>query len=58
MNLEEKAANPIRELSNMSYILQIAPFEKRLNSDSLKKLISAKVEDFILTTDKHPKLLV
>ena len=58
MNLEEKIANPIRELSKMSYILQVAPFEKRLNTDSLKKLISSKMEDFILTTDKHPKLLV
>jgi len=58
MNLEEKAANPIRELSKMSYILQVAPFEKRFNTDSIKKLVSSKVEDFILTTNKHPKLLV
>jgi len=58
MNIETKVANPIRELTKMSNILQITPFEKRLNSDSLRKLISAKVEDFILTTDKHPKLLV
>ena len=58
MKIEQKVANPIRELSNMEDILQIAPFEKRLNTDSLRKLISNKIQDFILTTNKHPKLLV
>ena len=58
MQIEQKVANPIRELSNMEDILQIAPFEKRLNTDSLRKLISNKIQDFILTTNRHPKLLV
>ena len=58
MNIEQKVANPIRELSNMEDILQIAPFEKRLNTESLRKLISNKIQDFILTTNRHPKLLV
>ncbi len=58
MELQEKTANPIRELAKMQNILQVAPFEKRLNTDNLRKLISGKVGDFILTTNKHPKLLV
>jgi len=58
INIEQKVANPIRELSNMENILQIAPFEERLNTTGLKKLISSKIQDFILTTNKHPKLLV
>jgi hypothetical protein len=58
MKIEQKVANPIRELSNMDDILQIAPFEKRLNTDSIRKLISNKIQDFILTTNRHPKLLV
>jgi len=58
IDIEQKVSNPIRELSNMDNILQIAPFEERLNADSLKKLISSKVQDFLLTTFKHPKLLV
>lgn len=58
INIEQKVANPIRELSNMKNILQIAPFEERLNGASLRKLISVKIQDFILTTDRHPKLLV
>ncbi len=58
MDIEQKVANPIRELSNMEDILQIAPFEKYLNTDSFRKLVSSKIQDFLLTTSKHPKLLV
>lgn len=58
IDIQQKLANPIRELSNMDNILQIAPFEQSLNTDSFIKLISTKVQDFILTTTKHPKLLV
>jgi len=58
INIEQKVANPIREISNMKDILQIAPFEKRLNTDNFMKLISTKVQDFLLTTKRHPKLLV
>ncbi len=58
IKIEQKVANPIRELSNMQNILQIAPFEARLNGDTFRKIISSKVQDFILTTNRHPKLLV
>ncbi|HIQ27976.1 MAG TPA: hypothetical protein EYH42_05710 [Sulfurovum sp.] len=58
INIEQKVANPIRELTNMKKILQIAPFERDLNTDNFMKLISTKIQDFILTTTRHPKLLV
>jgi len=58
INIEQKVANPIRELTNMRDILQIAPFEEHLNGTSWRKLISVKVQDFLLTTQRHPKLLV
>jgi len=58
INIEQKVANPIREIANMKDILQIAPFEKQLNTDNFMKLISTKVQDFLLTTKRHPKLLV
>jgi len=58
INIEQKVANPIRELSVMENVLQVAPFEKSLNSDSFKKFISSQVQDFLLTTNRHPKLLV
>ncbi len=58
INIKQKVANPIREIANMKDILQIAPFEKELNTDNFMKLISTKIQDFLLTTKKHPKLLV
>jgi len=58
IDIQQKIANPIREISAMEDILQIAPFEKGLNSDNILKLVSTKVQDFLLTTKKHPKLLV
>ena len=56
--IEQKVANPIRVLSQLENILQIAPFEKSLNTDGWVKLFSSKVQDFILTTNRHPKILV
>ena len=58
MEIEQKIANPIRELSNMQSILQVAPFEKYLNTNSYRRILSSKIQDFILTTNRHPKLLV
>jgi len=58
IKIEQKVANPIRELSNMTDILLIAPFEEHLNTSSWKTLISVKVKDFLLTTQRHPKLLI
>lgn len=55
-NLEQ--INPIRELASMQDILQISPFEKDLNTENFMKLVSTNVQDFLLTTKKHPKLLV
>ncbi|MEA2047994.1 MAG: TrkA C-terminal domain-containing protein [Campylobacterota bacterium] len=58
MKIEQKVANPIRELSSRQALLQVAPFEKNLNGESYRKIFSSKVQDFLLTTVKHPKLLV
>jgi hypothetical protein len=58
IDIQQELANPIRELSKMENILQIAPFEERLNTDNFMKLVSTQIQDFILTTNRHPKLLV
>jgi len=58
IHIEQKISNPIRELDKMVDILQIVPFERSLNRFSLLKLISTRVQDFLLTMKKHPKLLV
>ena len=58
IHIEQKVANPIRELEKMVDILQIVPFEKELNRYNILKLVSTRVQDFLLTTKNHPKLLV
>ena len=58
INIEQKAVNPVREIANMQNILQIAPFEKKLNTNKFMNLMSTKIQDFLLTTKRHPKLLV
>jgi len=58
INIQQKVSNPIRELSKMNEILQVVPFEKELNIDSFIKLISTKIQNFLLRTTSHPKLLV
>ena len=58
IHIEQKRANPIRELSAMEDILQIAPFEKDFSTNNITRFVSAKVQDFLLTTKRHPKLLV
>jgi hypothetical protein len=58
ISIEQKVANPIREIAQINHVLHIIPFEKNLNSYQWKKLISSKVQDFVLTSNKHPKLLV
>lgn len=58
IHIEQKIANPIRELDSMVDVLQIVAFEKELNTYSFMRLVSTRVNDFLLTTRKHPKLLV
>jgi len=58
IHIEQKVTNPVRALAKMTNILQIIPFEKKLNHFNFLKLISTRIEDFLLTTKQHPKLLV
>ena len=58
IKIEQKVTNPIRELQRMESVLQIAPFEKEMHIGTWWKLISTRIQDFILTSPKHPKLLV
>jgi hypothetical protein len=58
IKIKQKVSNPIRELSKMSHILEIVPFEKNLNSRTIKTLISTQPKDFVLTRENYPKLLV
>ena len=55
---EQDTANPIRMIESMDHIVQIAPFTKESKRRSILNLISTKVQDYLLTIGKHPKILV
>lgn len=58
LKIQQKIANPIREILAMKNILQIASLEDNIKKNTLLRLMSVKAQDFLLTTHKHPKLLV
>ncbi len=58
IEIEQKIANPIRELNNKSDILHLLPFNKALRKRGFIRILSQKMEDYVLSTNKHPKLLI
>jgi hypothetical protein len=55
---EERQANPVRALKEMERILQIAPFGSHLRSRWRLPFFSTDVEDYLLDSIPHPKLLI
>ena len=58
LEIEQKIANPIREISEMANILQVAPFDGKWQADSYLQFFAMKFSDYLLTKHKHPKVLV
>jgi len=55
---DQDISNPIRMIGSMKNIIQISPFTEKTKKKSIFNLISTKVQDYLLTTGKHPKILV
>jgi len=55
---DQDISNPIRMIGGMKNIIQISPFTEKTKKKSIFNLISTKVQDYLLTTGKHPKILV
>ncbi|SFV52268.1 TrkA domain protein [hydrothermal vent metagenome] len=55
---DQDVANPVRMLQSMNNIIQISPFTQETKRKSIFNLISTKVQDYLLTIGKHPKILV
>ena len=58
IKIKEEKANPIRKLNSMNSVLQIAPLKTDNNRSSFWSLFSSNVEDFLMSSNKHPKLLI
>ena len=55
---EERQANPVRALKEMERVLQITPFGKHLRRRWRLPFFSTDVDDYLLDTIEHPKLLI
>ena len=55
---EERQANPVRALKEMDRVLQITPFGHHLRKRWRIPFLSTNVEDYLLDSVKHPKLLI
>ena len=58
VKIEERQANPVRELARMERVLQITPFVRRLKRGWRLPFLSTNVDDYLLEKIRHPKLLV
>jgi len=58
IDIEEKRANPIRELLKQNEVLHIAPFTKNVSNLSFINFFSTKLSDFFTKIKKHPQLLI
>jgi hypothetical protein len=58
ITVQQKIANPIREIQKMDNLIHIIPFEEEIKDRAWHKLISTQIKDFFFSIPKHPKLLV
>jgi len=58
INITHEISNPVRRLATMENILQITPYHIKMAKKSLFTILSTRVQDYLLTIKRHPKLLV
>ncbi len=58
IEIEKKVINPIRALSEMEKVMQIAPMKKGMQKENILTKFSTDINKHILRNDGHPKLLI
>ncbi len=58
IDIDKKVTNPVRAISEMTKVLQIAPMKRNMKKGNFLSRFSTKVDDHILRNDGHPKLLI
>ena len=58
ITVDQEIANPVRKIRSMENILLIIPFDNKVKRKSIFNLISTHIKDYLLTFDRHPKILV
>jgi len=58
VTIDQERVNPIRKLRSLSGIIQISAFNQETRKRSILNFISTRVQDYLLTIESHPKILV
>ena len=58
ITVDQERANPVRKVQNLEAVIQLAAFNLKSSRRSLFNVISTRVQDYLLTTESHPKILV
>ncbi len=58
VEIVHEVANPIRKLQSMKNIILIAPFNEKSIKKSLIGFVSTRVQDYLLTLNRHPSIFV
>ena len=58
INIEQKEANPIREMRAKESTIQLLPFSEDIKKRNIFNIFSQQIEDYILSVDLYPKLLI
>ena len=58
IEIEKKVTNPIRALSEMKKVIQIAPMKRGIKKENIFTKFSTDINKHILRDDGHPKLLI
>jgi hypothetical protein len=58
ITIDQERVNPVRKLRNLQSIIQVSAFNKKISKRSILNFISSRVQDYLLTIENHPKILV
>ena len=58
ITVDQERVNPVRKLRNLESIIQVSAFNRKVSKRSIFNFISTKVQDYLLTIENHPKILV
>ncbi len=58
ISITHEISNPVRRINGMENILQIVPYHLKMRKKSFFTILSTRVQDYLLTIRRHPKLLV
>ncbi len=58
IRIEQRVANPVREIGKMERVLLVAPFEPIEEEEKLFFFLKTNARAFLLKEERHPKLLI